>query len=135
MLFFSLIMMSFVTPFTVCIVDNYDNGSIWFVLDTLFDCLFGCDIIINFLSAYTDKKSKLVLEPKLIIKNYLTGWFIIDIIAIIPFNHFSSDSSPYNKLVRLLRLPRLYNLAKLSQTFNTFINLFLIFVLFASQVE
>ena len=49
------------------------------------DGFFGIDILINFISAYEDPINGLpVVSLKRIAINYLTGWFIIDFIAVIP---------------------------------------------------
>lgn len=52
--------------------------------------------------------------------NYITGWFWIDFMAIVPIQHIlevesgeDKQNTAYNKLLRLLRLPRLYRLLRL----------------------
>ena len=49
-----LIMTAVITPIRVCFVDDADVDS-WFGIDTFFDVYFGCDIIINFISAFYDE--------------------------------------------------------------------------------
>jgi len=49
------------------------------------DALFLIDIIINFVSAYEDPSTGLpIISLKKIAVNYVTGWFILDILAIMP---------------------------------------------------
>ena len=43
----------------------------------------------------------------------MTGWFIIDVIAVFPFDGVSDSGGNYQNLFRLLRLPRLYRLTKM----------------------
>lgn len=54
----------------------------------------------------------MVENRKLIAKNYLKGWFSIDLIAVIPFQQIL-ESLNLNSLVRIIRIGRLYKLAKL----------------------
>ena len=58
----------------------------WFIFERFMDCLFLIDIIVNSLSAYKDKHEEIQTSYKLIFYKYLTGWFLIDVIAIIPFD-------------------------------------------------
>jgi hypothetical protein len=60
----------------------------WTVIDIIFDCLFGIDLIISFMSAYYKENDKLIDNHRDIAINYLTGWFLIDFVAILPINYF-----------------------------------------------
>ena len=93
-----------------------DTAQSLVVLDTIVDVLFFIDIIVNFLSATETKSGKLITDNKAIAKNYITGWFWLDLVACIPFDLLQEDESPSsgnNELIRLLRLPRLYRLVRL----------------------
>lgn len=48
--------------------------------------MFMIDIILIFNTAYYTLEMQLVDQRKEICINYLTGWFIIDFLAIIPFD-------------------------------------------------
>ena len=48
--------------------------------------MFLLDIIICFNSAFYDEQSELVDDRKNISYNYISGWFFVDFIAIIPFD-------------------------------------------------
>ena len=68
-------------PFQVAFVDQDSSFEIF--LNYLVDILFGVDIIVNFLSAYeTNHRVETRLKP--IAKNYLTGWFTLDLVATFP---------------------------------------------------
>ena len=56
------------------------------ILNTTIDCLFLCDIIVNFSAAYYTEDMELVDDRKEIAKTYLSGWFTIDCLAILPFD-------------------------------------------------
>ena len=56
----------------------------------------------------------LVVGLKKIAHNYVTGWFLIDLVAIMPVQIFNSDATGSEfKLAKLARLPRLYKLLRI----------------------
>ena len=56
------------------------------IFDTTIDLLFLLDIILNFFTAYEiPLTKKLETSLKVIVVNYLTGWFLLDVIATLPF--------------------------------------------------
>eukprot|EP00742_Colponemidia_sp_Colp-10_P004514 GILJ01004818.1.p1 GENE.GILJ01004818.1~~GILJ01004818.1.p1 ORF type:complete len:942 (-),score=125.81 GILJ01004818.1:71-2896(-) len=105
-----------IVPYTVCFIDQEDYG--WFVADNVINAVFFADILVTFVSAYIDNAGVIVTEPKRIIQRYLTGWFLLDLIACIPFDviiNGSAGSTGYHNFVRLARLPRLYRLIRLTR--------------------
>ena len=48
---------------------------------------------INFLSAYNDEEQNVIDDHKMIVKNYLKGWFLIDFTANLPINYLYNDDS------------------------------------------
>jgi hypothetical protein len=59
----------------------------WITLDNLTDFFFIVDIIINSLTAfYDDNEEVLVTDNKIIMINYLKGWFVIDLISSVPIS-------------------------------------------------
>jgi len=83
-------------------------------LNNIIDFFYLCDIIIIFNSAYYENDVDLVEDRKKISLNYLTGWFTIDILSIIPFDMVFKKSE-FNKLARVARVGRLYKLVKLTK--------------------
>jgi len=53
-------------------------------IDILQDIMFGVDILLCFRVAFLDDHLVYVTEPKMIAKNYLTGWFLIDFLSTFP---------------------------------------------------
>ena len=51
------------------------------VFEYIIDAIFILDIFFNFISAYYDEDHNLMTKKKQIAKNYLRGWFIIDLLA------------------------------------------------------
>ncbi|KAJ8971825.1 hypothetical protein NQ317_002942 [Molorchus minor] len=89
------------------------------VLDVFVEALFFIDIIINFHTTYVNRKGEVVSEWKAISINYLRTWFVVDMLAALPFDFVYALSGPEGsgtlssahthliKLTRLLRLARL----------------------------
>ena len=59
---------------------------------------------------------KIIDDRKKIAKNYLEGWFTVDLLAITPFELLAqSQTSASTSLVRVVRLGKLYKLVKLTR--------------------
>ena len=97
------------------------DSSFEIFLNYLVDILFGVDIIVNFFSAY-ETNHRVETRLKSIAKNYLTGWFALDLVATFPTQVLLSSESNtgVNKLARLARLPRLYRLFRVLRIFKIF---------------
>ena len=84
------------------------------IVTNTIDTLFMMDIIVIFNTAYYDEYLQIIDNRKLIVKQYLTGWFTIDLMAIIPFDMIL-NATKTNQLVRFARVGRLYKLVKLTR--------------------
>ncbi|CAF3479125.1 unnamed protein product [Adineta steineri] len=93
------------------------------VVDSIVDVIFFIDIILNFHTTYVHTKSgEVISDPKRIRKTYLKSWFVIDLLACLPydvFNAFQEAEEIYIfqrygsifsalKVLRLLRLGRVF---------------------------
>lgn len=58
------------------------------------DVTFIVDILINFRTTYVNQNDEVVSHPGKIAVHYLRGWFLIDLVAAIPFDLllFGSDT-------------------------------------------
>lgn len=45
------------------------------------------DIMLNFRTTYVSRKGEVVSDSKSIALNYLRGWFVVDLLAALPFDH------------------------------------------------
>ena len=61
----------------------YDDPLV--VVDYIVDVMFIVDIFINFRTTCVDKNDEVVSDPCRIALHYMKGWFIIDLLAAIPF--------------------------------------------------
>ena len=63
---------------------NGDDFDLETFISTCVDVAFLIDIFVNFISAYEDHDCLPVVSLKKIALNYITGFFSIDFIAVIP---------------------------------------------------
>jgi len=56
------------------------------IVDLVVDIMFVVDIFINFRTTYVNKNDEVVSHPGKIAVHYFKGWFLIDMIAAIPFD-------------------------------------------------
>lgn len=76
------------------------------------DSLFFIDIIIIFNSAVVNDDLSIIEDRCEIAKIYLSGWFWIDLVAILPFGLFTANGEASN-LVRFARIGRITKILKL----------------------
>ncbi|XP_073812259.1 eag-like K[+] channel isoform X2 [Musca autumnalis] len=92
------------------------------VSDVIVEALFIVDILLNFRTTFVSSKGEVVLDSKLIAINYLRGWFVVDLLAALPFDHlYASDL--YNgeeSHIHLVKLTRLLRLARLLQKMDRY---------------
>jgi hypothetical protein len=87
LMIFLLIYVATVVPFVICFSETNTTGIMTYaeIFDIIVDCLFLIDIFINFISAYEDTQTGLpIISLKRISINYLTGWFALDLVAVLP---------------------------------------------------
>jgi len=56
------------------------------VVDLMVDIMFIIDILINFRTTYVNSNEEVVSHPARIAVHYFKGWFLIDMVAAIPFD-------------------------------------------------
>ncbi len=56
------------------------------VVDLIVDIMFIVDIVINFRTTYVNSNEEVVSQPGRIAIHYFKGWFLIDMVAAIPFD-------------------------------------------------
>lgn len=127
---FLLIYTATIMPFRLVFYDSdNDLTDPWNAIELLVDIGFWIDLVINMLSCYYDEEGALVKDHKLIIKNYLKSWFILDLLACLPIDEIlngiqgtNENNNKSNKiqLVRLSKLPRIYRIIKIAKVFKIF---------------
>ncbi|CAN8029332.1 unnamed protein product [Ixodes persulcatus] len=99
------------------------DGNRTIISDVIVEAMFIIDIGLNFRTTYVNKKGEVVAKPKSVALNYLRGWFIVDLLAALPFDLlnaaglYSRDNQMY---LHLLKLTRLLRLARLLQKMDRY---------------
>jgi hypothetical protein len=107
LVFFQAVQAPYETVFDVSIV----NG----VFDIAMIVIFIVDFFHNFVCTFCNDNGDLVIDPKAIVKQYVTGpWFWIDLVSCLPFDLLvtSGPNSSTLKTVKLLRLFRMGKILK-----------------------
>ena len=109
---------AFITPIRITFYEE-DNSFAWIFVDYLIDSLFIIDIIITLNSAFYRSENEFISSRKAVILNYLKTWFVLDILALFPFELVlprDSTTSNYNYF-KLSRIPRTYRLIRMARIF------------------
>lgn len=94
----------------------------WTVMDLSTDGFFMVDVVVNFFSIELNEDGSMEVSRGTIAKNYLKGWFLVDITSCFPMtivDYFSNPNpsntthSKYNSLLKVARLPRMYKLLRI----------------------
>ncbi|KAG0723922.1 Potassium/sodium hyperpolarization-activated cyclic nucleotide-gated channel 4 [Chionoecetes opilio] len=98
---------------------NDDLSTRWIAFNCLSDTIFLIDIVVNFRTGIMqqDNSEQVILDPKLIAKNYLKTWFFLDLISSVPLDYifliFNQDFSESFQILHAGRALRILRLAKL----------------------
>ncbi|XP_072049029.1 potassium voltage-gated channel unc-103-like isoform X2 [Amphiura filiformis] len=84
------------------------------VVDLFVDIMFVFDIFINFRTTYVDEhKGEVVSDPARIAKHYLKGWFVIDVLAAVPFDLILFGIATDEKTTTTMGLLKTFRLLRL----------------------
>ncbi|KAF7225845.1 potassium voltage-gated channel subfamily H member 6a isoform X2 [Nothobranchius furzeri] len=97
------------------------------VVDLVVDVMFIVDILINFRTTYVNHNDEVVSHPGHIAQHYFKGWFLIDIVAAIPFDLLiyrtgSQETEPQTQttLIGLLKTARLLRLVRVARKLDRY---------------
>ncbi|CAL9690350.1 unnamed protein product [Knipowitschia caucasica] len=92
------------------------------VVDLMVDIMFIIDILINFRTTYVNANEEVVSHPARIAIHYFKGWFLIDMVAAIPFDLliFGSGSDETTTLIGLLKTARLLRLVRVARKLDRY---------------
>lgn len=113
-----------VTPFEVAFLVSNGVDAL-FVINRLVDLGFIADMGVNFFLGYYDAaEARMVWNHNRIVKRYLSGWFSIDLVSILPFDTVSvamgdSEAGAGLSDLKILRVIRLLRLIKLARIFKS----------------
>lgn len=85
----------------------------------MLDILFFTDVLVTFNQAYLDDDYKVIDDRKQIARDYLKGWFIVDVLSCLPYGPIAEyifdihgKTKRYIFLVKLIKLMRILKLVK-----------------------
>ncbi|XP_043484495.1 potassium voltage-gated channel subfamily H member 2 isoform X3 [Leptopilina heterotoma] len=92
------------------------------IIDLIVDVTFIVDILINFRTTFVNSNDEVVSHPGKIAVHYLKGWFVIDLVAAIPFDLllFGSDTDETTTLIGLLKTARLLRLVRVARKIDRY---------------
>uniref|UniRef100_A0A8C1ZH26 Potassium voltage-gated channel subfamily H member 7 n=1 Tax=Cyprinus carpio TaxID=7962 RepID=A0A8C1ZH26_CYPCA len=92
------------------------------LVDLMVDIMFIIDILINFRTTYVNLNEEVVSHPGKIAIHYFKGWFLIDMVAAIPFDLliFGSGSDDTTTLIGLLKTARLLRLVRVARKLDRY---------------
>ncbi|XP_053625531.1 potassium voltage-gated channel subfamily H member 8 isoform X7 [Plodia interpunctella] len=113
-----------VVPYNASFVDE-GHPRISVTSDVVVEALFIVDIVLNFRTTFVSKKGEVVSDSKAIALNYIRTWFVVDLLAALPFDLlyasdvYSGAESTHGN-VHLVKLTRLLRLARLLQKMDRY---------------
>ncbi|KAG6450085.1 potassium voltage-gated channel subfamily H member 8 isoform X3 [Manduca sexta] len=113
-----------VVPYNASFVDE-GHPRISVTSDVVVEALFIVDIVLNFRTTFVSKKGEVVSDSKAIALNYIRSWFVVDLLAALPFDLlyasdvYSGAESTHGN-VHLVKLTRLLRLARLLQKMDRY---------------
>uniref|UniRef100_A0A6I8Q228 Potassium channel, voltage-gated eag-related subfamily H, member 6 n=1 Tax=Xenopus tropicalis TaxID=8364 RepID=A0A6I8Q228_XENTR len=92
------------------------------IVDLIVDIMFIVDIIINFRTTYVNINDEVVSHPAKIAIHYFKGWFLIDMVAAIPFDLliYRTGSDETTTLIGLLKTARLLRLVRVARKLDRY---------------
>lgn len=110
-----LVYTALVTPFSVSFMGNATG--LMFFMDKFVDLGFLIDMFINFFLGFKDDEGIMQWRHSKIVKKYLSSWFSIDFLSILPWDMaedvIGSDGLDSLKILKILRLFRLLKLLRI----------------------
>ncbi|KAI1889003.1 hypothetical protein AGOR_G00174580 [Albula goreensis] len=91
------------------------------VVDLIVDIMFIIDILINFRTTYVNSNDEVVSQPFRIAVHYFKGWFLIDMVAAIPFDLLIyRNGEETTTLIGLLKTARLLRLVRVARKLDRY---------------
>ena len=118
----ALVYTATITPYEVAFLDTKSSARMTtdsqtfpiYIINLLIDIIFFTDLCFNFNLMYPDGSAVglFVTDRKRIARKYLKGFFIIDLLSVIPYHEMEMGGLKALKLLRLLRLFKLLRILR-----------------------
>jgi hypothetical protein len=109
-----LVITCILTPYNIAFYSGDEPPALAMTI-LMIDVLFLVDIFVIFNTVFYNEEMETITSRKLIAKNYLGGWFMVDLLAIVPFDIILSAGTDINQMIKVARVGRLYKLVKLTR--------------------
>ncbi|KTG44860.1 hypothetical protein cypCar_00022032 [Cyprinus carpio] len=107
-------------PYNVCFIGDQDLTRSTTVTDIAVEILFIIDIVFSFRTTYVSKSGQVIFDARQICIHYMTTWFIIDLVAALPFDLLYAFKVSVVSVVHLLKTVRLLRLLRLLQKMDRY---------------
>lgn len=108
-----------VSPLKTSLEQSSDNTLQ--IAELLVDIFFIIDILINFRTTYVNKQDEVVSHPAKIAIHYFKGWFLIDLVAAIPFDVLIDENAQTDtNIIGLLKTARLLRLVRVARKIDRY---------------
>ncbi|ESO09753.1 hypothetical protein HELRODRAFT_117121 [Helobdella robusta] len=102
---------------------NNINSNDWLaVADAAVDVMFIIDILINFRTTFVDDQGEVVSRTGAMALHYFKGWFLVDMVAAIPFDLllYGTNTDEATTLIGLLKTARLLRLVRVARKLDRY---------------
>ena len=103
-----------------------DFKSWYLMINIIIDLFYIIDLIIGFFTAYYDIEEIFIKKLTEISVNYLSGWFLIDLLSAIPFNTIFAITNRKNKYMvtytELFKLTELFESFRIMKIYKSYLN-------------
>jgi CRP-like cAMP-binding protein len=118
-----ILYITFQVPFIVAFDVNIAKSPGAFAMDVVINIFFLLDIVLNFRTGFYDGQRTIEeTDPWKVAKNYLKGWFLMDVIATVPWGELLGDGV-HSKALRLTKLVRLIKVPIFLETVDNHITI------------
>eukprot|EP01135_Chromosphaera_perkinsii_P009268 Nk52_evm20s1705 gene=Nk52_evmTU20s1705 len=101
----------------------FDSRLVPIYVEVIIDVCFISDLVMNFRTGYLDDSGRPIMDPKLIRKHYLRGWFVLDLLAAFPFSLLLLVNGQHvTQYTALAKTPRILRLRELVSNFGYWTN-------------
>ena len=122
-----LLFTALVTPFEVAFIADDPFSPMYFV-NLVVNLAFFFDLCLNFCLMYYDpREQKMISDRRKVAKRYLRGFFLIDLVSVMPYDDITrmtggSSNLKILRVVRIIRLAKLLRILRSARIFARFEN-------------
>lgn len=109
---FLLLLVSLIVPVRLAFVE--EETLEWFLVYLITDAFFLLDIFLTFFTTISDQEKVYeISDRRIIARRYIKGWFIIDVLSILPIDIIMLGTGEATVLARFAKIGKLYKLIRM----------------------